>query len=151
MNAEDRRKLAVATFNRVWELLELSTRTQAEVDEMIHAAHVSCHVWSQVGAPANRARGEWQCARVYATLVLPESALWHARRCLELTEAGGEGFEDWDLPGAQQAMAHAHLAAGDVEEARRWAELAREGAARIEDAEDREIIESQIAELGLGD
>lgn len=149
MDAEDRRKLAVATFNRVWELLELPTRTQAEVDEMIHAAHVSCYVWSQVGAPANGARGEWQCARVYATLGRAEPALWHARRCLELTEAGGEGFEDWDLPGAQQAMTHAHLAAGEMEEARHWAELAREGAARIEDAEDREIIEGQIAELNI--
>lgn len=150
MDAEDRRELAVATFNRVWELLELPTRTQAEIDEMIHAVHVSCYVWSQVGAPANVARGEWQCARVYATLGRFEPALWHARRCLELTETGGEGFEDWDLPGgAQQAMAHAHLAAGDLEEARRWAALARAGAARIEDAEDREIIESQIAELNL--
>ena len=149
MDAGDRRKLAVATFNRVWELLELPIRTQADFDEMIHAAHVSCYVWSQVGAPANRARGEWQCARVYATLGRAEPALWHARRCLELTEAGGEGFEDWDLPGAQQAMAHAHLAAGKLEEARHWARLAREGAARIEDAEDRDIIESQIAELNL--
>jgi len=149
VDAGDRRKLAVATFNRVWELLKLPIRTQADVDEMIHAAHVSCYVWSQVGAPANVARGEWQCARVYATLGRAEHALWHARRCLELTEAGGEGFEDWDLPGAQQAMAHANLVAGEVEEARRWAELAREGTARIEDAEDREIIEGQIAELGL--
>jgi len=149
VDAEDRRKLAVATFNRVWELLELPTRTQAEVDEMIHAAHVSCYAWSQVGASANGARGEWQCARVYATLGRAEPALWHARRCLELTEAGGDGFEDWDLPGAHQAMAHAHLAAGEVEEARRWAALAREGAARIEDAEDRELVEDQIAELGL--
>jgi len=45
--------------------------------------------------------------------------------------------------------ARAHLAAGDLEEARRWAALAREGAARIEDLEDREIIEGQIAELRL--
>jgi len=46
-------------------------------------------------------------------------------------------------------MAHAHLAAGELEEARRWAALARAGVARIEDVEDREVIEGQIAELGL--
>ena len=46
-------------------------------------------------------------------------------------------------------MAHAHLAAGDAEKARRWAELAREKLARVEDPEDRELIESQISELGL--
>ncbi len=116
---------------------------------MIHAAHVSCYLWSKIGGRANVARGEWQCARVYATLGRAEPARWHARRCLDLTEAGGEGFEDWDLPSARQAIAHAHVAAGDMEEARRWAELAREELAGVEDAEDRELIEGQIAELGL--
>ncbi len=145
----EQRELAVSTFNRAWELLELPARTAEEVDEMIHAAHVSCYVWSNVGTLANVARGEWQCARVYATLGHAEPALWHGRRCLELAEAGGEGFEDWDLPSARQGLAHAQLAAGKDQEARRWAELAREELARVEDAEDRELIESQIAELGL--
>ena len=67
----------------------------------------------------------------------------------QLNEAGGEGFEDWDLPSAQQGMAHAHLAAGEREEAQRWAELARAELAGVEDPEDRELIESQISELGL--
>ncbi len=149
MEAAEQREYAVSLFNRTWDLLELSERTLEQIDEMIHVAHASCYHWGQVGAPANGARGEWQCARVYATLGHPEPALWHARRCLEIVEAGGEGLEDWDLPSAQQALAHAHLAAGDRDEARRWAGLAREGAARIEDTEDRELIESQIAELGL--
>ena len=151
MDAAGQRELAVSTFSRVWELLELAERTPEEIDEMIHAVHVSCYVWSKIGRPANVARGEWQCARVYSTLGRADSALWHARRGLQLTEAGGEGFEDWDLPGAHQALAHAHLAAGDTSEARRWAALARAGVARVEDPEDREVIEGQIAELGLED
>lgn len=151
MEAVGRRELAVSTFNRVGELLELPERTPEDISEMIHAAHVSCYVWSQLSAPANVARGEWQCARVYATLGRGEAALWHARRCLELTEAGGggESFEDWDLPSARQALAHAHLAAGDSDEARRWAALARDAVVRVEDQEDRELIEGQIAELGV--
>lgn len=149
MEAAEQRQYAVSLFNRTWDLLELSERTPEQIDEMIHIAHASCYHWGQVGAPANGARGEWQCARVYATLGHAEPALWHARRCLEIVEAGGEGLEDWDLPSAQQALAHAHLAADDHHEARLWAELAAENAARIEDPEDREVIESQIAELGL--
>ena len=149
MEAAEQREYAVSLFNRTWDLLELSERTPEQIDEMIHIAHASCYHWGQVGAPANGARGEWQCARAYATLGHSEPALWHARRCLEIVEPGGEGFEDWDLPSAQQALAHAHLAAGDRDEARRWAGRAAEGAARIEDPEDRELIESQIAELGL--
>lgn len=149
MEAAEQREYAVSLFNRTWDLLELSERTPEQIDEMIHIAHASCYHWGQVGAPANGARGEWQCARVYATLGHAEPALWHARRCLEIVETGGEGFEDWDLPSAQQALAHAYLAAGDHDEARRSAGLAAESAARIEDPEDRELIESQIAELGL--
>jgi hypothetical protein len=144
-----RRALAVELFNRTWALLDQHERTSVDVAEMIHSAHASCALWAQVGMPANVARGEWQCTRVYATLGRPEPALWHARRCLELAEAGGEGFEDWDLPSARQAMAHAQLAAGELEEAKRWAALAQQAAAKIEDPEDREHIERQIAELGL--
>ncbi|MGI8479925.1 MAG: hypothetical protein ACR2M2_08735 [Gaiellaceae bacterium] len=96
-----------------------------------------------------RRRGEWQCARVYAILGRAEPALWHAQRCLELTEAGGDGFEDWDLPGAHQALAHAHVAAGNLNEARAWAALAREELEGVEDPEDREVIARQVEELGL--
>ena len=56
---------------------------------------------------ANLARGEWQCSRVYAVLGRAEPALWHARRCVELDEAGAEGREDWDLAAAYEAMARA--------------------------------------------
>ena len=70
-------------------------------------------------------------------------------RSLELNEAGGEGFEDWDLASAQQGIAHAHLASGDRRRRGDGPGAPRESLVRIEDAEDRELIESQIAELGL--
>ena len=149
MDAAEQRAYGVSLFNRTWDLLELPERSAAQVDEMIHVAHASCYHWGQVGAPANGARGEWQCARVYATLGRPDPALWHARRCLEIVEAGGEGFEDWDLASAQQAMAHAHMAAGNLDEARRWARLARQSLEEVADPEDREVIAVQVAELGL--
>jgi hypothetical protein len=149
MEAAEQRTYAVSLFNRTWDLLGISERTAEQVDEMIHIAHASCYHWSRVGAPANGARGEWQCARVYATVGRPEPALWHARRCLAIVEAGGEGFEDWDLASAQQGMAHAHPAAGELVEARRWATLARQRLEGVADPEDREVIEGQIAELGL--
>ena len=43
--AAGERELAVSTFNRVWELLGVAERSPEEIDEMIHAAHVSCYVW----------------------------------------------------------------------------------------------------------
>ena len=37
----------------------------------------------------NLARGEWQVSRVYVLLGRAETAIWHARRCLEHCEEAG--------------------------------------------------------------
>ncbi len=143
------RRLAVDLFNHTWRLLELEERTPEQVDEMIHTAHASRYHWARVGTRAHAARGEWQCARVYSTLGRPEPALWHARRCLELAEMGGEGFEDWDLAGAHEAMARALLVGGCRDQAVRHARLAREVLAVVEDEEDRQIIAADLDALAL--
>src|SRR3989440_9750740 len=122
VDAIDHRRLGVDLFNKTWTLLEKEGRTPADDDELIHCAHASAYHWVQVGTPANRARSEWQCSRVYAILERVEPALHHARRCLELVEANPEAMAAFDLPAAYEAMARAHMVAGDIEERRRYAE-----------------------------
>jgi hypothetical protein len=78
---------------------------------MVHAAHASRYHWGEVGQPVNRSRGEWQISRVYVLLNRPPSALYHARRCLEICRAHGIG--DFDLAFAYEAMARAAAAMGD--------------------------------------
>lgn len=59
-------------------------------DRMLHLAHASRHHWGEVvgstdlgqGGPANLARGEWLCSRVYAVLGRAEPARHHAERLL---------------------------------------------------------------------
>lgn len=131
-----RRQLAVDLFNFVWTLLENPDRTREEDDAMVHAAHASRFHWGEVGAPVNHARGEWQVSRVYCVLGRAEPALYHARRCLELTQ--GAEVEDFDLPYAYEALARAHAVAGDAAEARRYKERARAAGEAIADADDRE-------------
>jgi DNA-binding transcriptional MerR regulator len=144
------RRLAIDLFNGTWRLLELEERTPEQVDAMIHGAHASRHHWEAAGGTrAHAARGEWQCSRVYAVLGRPEPALWHAGRCLQLCEAGGDGFEDWDLAGAHEAMARALLAAGEREEAARHAGLARAILQTVEDEEDRAIVDADLDALEL--
>jgi DNA-binding transcriptional MerR regulator len=140
-----RRKLAADLFNHTWTLLEKPDRTSNEDDEMIHAAHASRFHWGEVGEPANLARGEWQCARVYSVLGRAEPALYHARRCLEINQANGS--TDWDLAAAYEAMARAYLTAGDAEQVAAWKAKAVEALDGIADKEEREIIESDIATL----
>jgi hypothetical protein len=144
----DHRTLGVDLFNRTWTLMEKTTRTPEEDDEMIHCAHASAYHWQQVGTRANRARSEWQCSRAHVILGQVEQALYHARRCHEIVEANEDGsMEIWDLPGAYEALARAHLAAGHREEAAHWARLGRDATARIDDEDDRKVMEADFATI----
>jgi len=145
------RQLGVDLFNHVWTLMEKPDRSVAETDELIHEAHASRYHWSRAGTTANLGRGEWQCARVYSVLGRGEPALWHARRCLELSQAAAEAgeTESWDVPAAYEAMARAHAVAGDRDAALEWRDRAREAIAAIPEAEDREELEGDIATLPL--
>jgi hypothetical protein len=148
LDPEVQRKLAASLFNRVWTLLEQESRTEAEDAEMMHAAHASTYHWMQIGQPVNRARGEWQCSRVYAVLGLPGPALFHAQKVLDICQR--EGIADFDLAFAYEALARASALDGDEAEARRWAELARAACAQVAEDDDREIVQADLETLPAG-
>ena len=138
LDAATHRSVGVALFNHTWTLLELDSRTTEQDIEMVHSTHASAYHWMQVGTPANRARSEWQCSRVYAVLGRGEPAIWHAGHCLAICEA--EGIGDWDLGFAYEALARGHAVAGDRAEAARWLEKAHKAAADIAQDEDRKLL-----------
>jgi hypothetical protein len=144
---EEERQLAVELFNRGWTLMETDERTEEQDDELINTAHASAYHWAQVGTPANRARSEWQLSRAYTVLDRPEPALHHARRCLAYCEENPQAIEDWDLPYAHEALARAHALAGEADVAGRHAAAARELAAGVAGAEDREHLEADLGTL----
>ena len=141
------RALGTALFNHVWTLLEQPDRTDSDIDDMIHSVHAARFHWSRAegSGPANLARGEWQCSRVYAVLGRAEPALWHARRCLAIVET--HGLEDFDLPAAYEALARASAVAGDRLAAADWKAKATAALDGIADVDDREIIEGDLATL----
>ena len=145
IDSATRRMLAADLFNHVWTFLETPHRTPEQDEEMLHAAHASRHHWGEIGQPANLARGEWQCSRVYAVLGRAEPALWHARRCLAICEANG--IAGWDIAAGYEALARAHLVAGDLDAVAIWKAKGYEALAPIADLEDREIIGSDLATL----
>ena len=144
----DHRSLGVALYNDAWRLLE-KERTSEEDEELLHQAHASAYHWLKASEcePKNRARSEWMCSRVYAVLGRAEPALHHAERCLAITEANAGNMEEFDLPFAYEALARANRVAGDAAEAKRYEEQAREAADCIADAEDKEIVLSDLATL----
>lgn len=146
MTPDDHRALGVELYNRTWELLD----QRAAPDVIVHTAHASAYHW--LHAPhtdANRARSHWLCSHVYAVLGRGEPALHHAERCLEFVEGAPEEMEEFDLPSAYEALARSHAAAGNSAEARRFVELGRAGTATIADADDREQLEAQFADIVL--
>jgi DNA-binding transcriptional MerR regulator len=142
-----RRKMAADLFNHVWTLLETPNRTPEQDDEMLHATHASRFHWGEagVGEPVNLARGEWQVSRVYAVLGRAEPALWHGRRCLSLVEQ--HGLSQFDVGAASEAIARAYLTAGDLAKVAAWKARAVALLDRIEDVDDREILEGDLATL----
>jgi hypothetical protein len=137
------RRLAAELFNRTWDLLDISDRTQEQIDEMIGAAHASRYHWAMVGQPVNLARGEWQISRVYSVLGRAEPALYHAYRSLEIVEAAEIG--DFDLAFAYEALARAQAVAGDSLESQRYLELARTAGEAIAQQDDRDGFFSELA------
>jgi len=147
MDADEHRQLGIELYNRTWELLEGG----ADPDETVHTAHASAYHWRHAAGAtaANRARSEWLCSRVYALLGRPEAALHHACRCIERVESAPAEMEDWDKAGAYEALTRAHLAAGEMEDARHFFELARKETAKIAEEDDRKHIEADLDGLPL--
>ena len=144
--ADEQRRLAANLFNLTWSLLTKGDRSPEEDDRMLHAAHASRFHWGEVGEPVHFARGEWQCSRVYTVLGRAEPALHHAQRCLDWCEASEE-LDDFDIPYAYEALARAHLLAGNTGEGDRFRALAAELGEQIADVDDREHFLTDLESL----
>jgi hypothetical protein len=137
---ECHRKFAVNLSNLVWRSLDKKDRTKEEDDKIVHAAHASRFHWDEIGKPINLGRGEWQISRVYSVLNRPESALYHAKRYLEICKENSIG--GFDL--AYEAIARAYAVAGKKDEADKYMELAKEAGEQIEEKEDKNLLYSDL-------
>ena len=81
------RELAVACFNKVWDLLVMENRSENESEEMVHLCHSSFWHWTQVKehTATNLSIGYWQLSRVYAVTGQGVIALHYAEKCIEVS------------------------------------------------------------------
>ncbi|MFT5470285.1 MAG: hypothetical protein ACI8UO_005412 [Verrucomicrobiales bacterium] len=133
---------AIECNNQAWDLLESTERTSKENERLIHTAHASCFHWLNAGKAIHHARAESLVANAHSAAGSGESALRHAKRCLELIEAKPEGVADWDLAFALDGLARASAAAGDETAAAENRKKAREAGDAIADAEDRKFFDA---------
>jgi len=127
----------------VWGYLEKSERSPEDNEQMVYAAFASAYHWLHAGNPLNQQRAEWLISHVLALTGQPESALLHARRCLELTQAHPDLMQDFDRAYAYESMARA-LALASSPEAPHYRQLAEQAGNAIQDAEDQKFFWSDF-------
>lgn len=145
---EAHRHFAQSINGRVWELLQKTSRSQDENDEMLHAAHACTYHWKFVGNAVNQQRGEWLISHVHVVLGHAKEALRHAERCFEITQAHKDLMQDFDIAYAFEGVARAQAMLGDQKIAQEFFTLAQHAGAAIADEEDRSIF---MGDFSAGD
>jgi hypothetical protein len=141
------RRLAVALFNRSWELLEQADRSPADDRELLASAMASRLHWQGIGTEENYAAGDWLVAHVASRLGHAGLALDFATAAYETVAAADPPLEFWLLASAMEGLARAHDTAGHDAERDSWAAASREVLAVVIDDEDRELIAAQLSSI----
>lgn len=139
-------RFAEESFNRTWDLLDLTDRDQEQDAEMLAAAFAQRFHWFVVGDDTNKAVADWQVSRALAATDNGSLAVRFAEMALE--RASTTAGPDYLVPSCYEGLARAHAAAGDLTQRDACLEEARAGLASIVDANDRQLIASQIDEVG---
>ena len=142
---EFHKRIAVMTNNGIWPILDKAEPTEDELEEALHMAHTSLYHWSKVGQPINIARAEYMVSRVYSAFSWAEPALYHAQRCLKITEETGVG--DFDLAFAYEVMTRAYAAAGKKAECKKYRVLTQKATNAVKNEEDRKICQAELDKI----
>ncbi len=139
------RTFAPRAFNETWELLDATDLGREEQEDMLAATFAQRYHWYHVGTERNRAIADWQVSRVAVVLGYADLARRFGERSLEIAV-------EYDLGPfvrgfAHEAIARAAAEVDDVETFTEHLELARAALAEIEDDEDREILQADLAEM----
>jgi hypothetical protein len=126
---------ALALNQVVWGLLEKTNRTIDDNDLMMQAAYASCYHWREMGTAVNQQRGQWLISHVFSVLGRGEPALYHARKCIDITNTAH--LTGFDLAYAFEALARAYAVVGEKSECDKNMMLAEKAGEQIEDKDDR--------------
>ncbi|MDQ1704431.1 MAG: hypothetical protein QOF18_797 [Frankiaceae bacterium] len=139
------RRFAVDAFNAAWSLIDAPERTPEQDRQMLTLAFAARWHWGEIGTVENTAVSDWQVAHCASLLGDGPLALWFAHAALERVQ--GPDQPSWLRASMCEGMARAHAAAGDRAGYERFVAQARDLLAQVDDDEDRELIESQLATI----
>jgi len=140
------RALAVGYFNQSWELIEARSRTPEQDRDLISTAFASRRHWVDAGGTdQNLVIADWQVAHAASLIGFPDVAEAFSTSAYE--RARSAGLPTWLLASTSEGRARARAAAGDRDGYDRFAAEARELLSTVDDDEDRQLIESQLAAI----
>lgn len=134
-------------FNRVWELFEQSDRSAEDNEQMLLTAMASLWHWTQRAdcTEQNRSIGYWQVSRVYALLGQAENAQRFGDEALKHSRGQPPFFVAY----AHEALARAAMIAGDKPLLDAHYSAASKLAESVTDAEERRMLDDDLAQLRL--
>ena len=139
------REVGVDRFNATWGLIDARDRSADDDVELFLSAMTSRWHWGQVGGPEEISTGDWLVAHAASLLGLGDLALLFAHRNLAIAE--GQGWTGWRLASAHEGLARAHAVSGDGAGRARHLAAAEAALANEPDAEESQIIASQLATI----
>lgn len=139
----DQRGFAAQYFNQTWALIDQAARTPADDRQMLTLAMASRALWDDIGTDEQLITGDWQVAHVAALTGHADLSLDFAAAAYEL--ASNVDVPLWLKASTCEGLARAHAAAGHEAERDAWVVKARELLEQVGDADDRALIEGQLA------
>ena len=137
------KRLAAQANNCAWRLSESKSRSPAESQEMLHAAHAAMHLWSIVGTDNHKAHALQLLAHVHGLLGDAEAASAYLAACAPYLS--GPDREPWEVALFHAVAANVAAASGNAADHRRHYARARELIDALPDPEDKEILEATLA------
>ncbi len=142
------RQVAVEQFNRTWDLIDLPERSADQDAEMLLAATTSRWHWARIGTAENVAAGDWQVSHVASLLGHGDLAAHFAASNLAIAER--EGWTDWRLASANEAMARACAVRGDLDACGRYIAAAERALEDEPDPDNAAVVRGQLATIDRG-
>jgi hypothetical protein len=137
------KRLAAQANNRAWRLSESKTRSPAESQEMLHAAHAAMHLWSIVGTDSHKAHALQLLAHVHALLGNADPASAYLAACAPYLSHPER--EAWEVALFHAVAANVAATLGHAAEQGRHHARARALIEALPDPEDREILAATLA------
>ena len=136
------KRLAGQANNRAWTLAEQPSRSTAEDDEMLHAAHAASYFWNIVGDDRRKAHAAQLLGHVYGLLNQPEAAQRHLARSEPVFFAASA--ETWERALAHVVAANVAAAKPDLVAYQVHFDRATEEMAEIASTEEREMVHAAL-------